>query len=123
MPKAMKERLKHASNLAVQLQGDRDPSVSNSGRAKRKRKAEEEKDDLEDGGDQVVDGKMGRRILAMAREQVEEEEEEDQVSEIGEEEHMQWRGINDQDEGDSDEEEEYADEEEYEEYEEEGEGV
>ena len=68
MPKAVKERPTHATSLTTQLQNDRDPIVSESKRAKRKRKA----DEVEDVHERIISGKMGRRILAMAREQQDE---------------------------------------------------
>jgi hypothetical protein len=70
MPKAVKERPTHATSLTTQLQNDRDPIVSDSKRAKRKRKADEAED--VHNGERIISGKMGRRILAMAREQQDE---------------------------------------------------
>jgi hypothetical protein len=87
MPKAPKERLKHSSSLSAQLQNDGDPQVSESKRAKRKRKAEEEEGNTE-GGEQVISGKMGRQILAMAREQQDEEEVEEESEQ---EDSLHWR--------------------------------
>jgi hypothetical protein len=87
MPKAVKERPRHAASLGVQLQNDRDPVVSDSKRAKRKRKAAEDGGEL-DNGESVISGKLGRQILAIAREQ-QEEADEDQESEQDEE--LGWR--------------------------------
>ena len=91
MPKAEKERPRHATSLAAQLQNDRSPLVSQSKRAKRKRNArEQEERDAE--GEQVVSGKLGRQILTMAREQQEALEEGEEIgSEEDEEDTMKWR--------------------------------
>jgi hypothetical protein len=66
MPKAVKDRPKHRASLTAQLQNDRDPLVADSKWAKRKRKADEEA--LQD-KDDVISGKQGQQIIAMAREQ------------------------------------------------------
>jgi hypothetical protein len=87
MPKAVKDRPKHSASLSAQLQNDRDPQVSESKRAKQKRKAEEEEDSREN-GDQVIRGKISRQILAMAREQ--QDEVDDNEESEGEDE-MKWR--------------------------------
>ena len=87
MPKAAKDRLKHSASLSAQLQNDKNPQVSASKRAKRKRKAEEE-DDTRENSEQIISGKIGRQILTMAREQ-QEEAEDDGESEAEEE--MRWR--------------------------------
>jgi hypothetical protein len=84
MPKAVKERLKHSASLTAQLQNDRSPLVSDSKRAKRKRKAHEETLDKDD----VISGKQGRQILALAREQLDETQENHESE--GEEE-LRWR--------------------------------
>jgi hypothetical protein len=86
MPKAEKDRLKHSASLSVQLQNDKNPQVSESKRAKRKRKVEEE--DSRENGEQVISGKLGRQILTMAREQ-QQEAENDEESEVEDE--MRWR--------------------------------
>ena len=91
MPKAEKERPKHATSLAAQLQNDRNPLVSQSKRAKWKRNVQEQEERDEE-GEQVVSGKLGRQILTMAREQQEAlEEDEEAGSEEGEEDTMKWR--------------------------------
>jgi hypothetical protein len=87
MPKTTKERVKHTTSLANQLQLDKNPQLSDSKRAKRLRSAQEIEEKVAN-GDQVISGKMGRQILAMAREQ-QDEIEEDQESEA--EEDMRWR--------------------------------
>lgn len=93
MPKAPKERLQHSSSLSAQLQNDGDLLVSESKRAKRKRKAEEEEENPER-RDQVISGKMGRRILEMAREQQDEEEAEGEAEEEADKQNSQWRESN-----------------------------
>ena len=90
MPKAEKERPKHTTSLTAQLQNDRNPLASQSKRSKRKRNAENE-DDLEDDGEQVVSGKLGRQIMTMAREQQEALEGGEEEEEEEEEETMRWR--------------------------------
>ena len=90
MPKATKERPKHSASLTSQLQNDRSPVVSESQRAKRKRKEVEAKE-AEDQGELIVAGKMSRQILAMAREQQEEDEDEIVSEEKGSDEEMKWR--------------------------------
>lgn len=86
MPKAEKERVKHAASLATQIENDKDPQVSVSKRAKRKRKAEDD-EEAEEKKEQIIEGKIGRQILTMAREQIDEEEEEDSEQE----DEMKWR--------------------------------
>jgi len=121
MPKAVKERAKHSASLAAQIQNDKDPQISVSKRAKRKRKAEDEAD-AEQKGDQVIDGKLGRQILTMAKEQMDDEDgdQSEHENETKWREAQMWDcpvapradGRNEGMEEDSD---EYADEEEYEE--------
>lgn len=86
MPKAEKERVKHAASLASQIENDKDPQVSVSKRAKRKRKAEDN-EEAEEKKEQIIEGKLGRQILTMAREQIDEEEEQDSEQE----DEMKWR--------------------------------
>jgi hypothetical protein len=86
MPKAAKERVKHSTSLANQLQLDKSPQLSESKRAKRQRSTQEE--DTEGNGDQVISGKMGRQILTMAREQQDEVEEDEEPEEDKD---MRWR--------------------------------
>lgn len=86
MPKTPKERVKHSTSLANQLQLDKNPQLSESKRAKRQRSTQDE--DTAENGDQVISGKMGRQILTMAREQ-QDEVEEDKESEDDED--MRWR--------------------------------
>jgi hypothetical protein len=86
MPKAEKERVKHAASLASQIENDKDPQVSVSKRAKRKRKAEDD-EEAEEKKEQIIEGKLGRQILTMAREQIDEEEEQDSEQE----DEMKWR--------------------------------
>lgn len=91
MPKAAKDRPKHATSLTAQLQNDRNPLASQSKRSKRKRNAEKE-NDLDDDGEQVVSGKLGRQIMTMAREQQEALEDGEEIdSDEEEEDTMQWR--------------------------------
>jgi hypothetical protein len=84
MPKAVKERPKHSASLTAQLQNDRSPLVSDSKRAKRKRKADEDTLDKDD----VISGKQSRQILVLAREQ--QDETQDNHESEGEEE-LRWR--------------------------------
>ena len=86
MPKATKERAKHSASLAAQIQNDKDPQGSVSKRAKRRRKAEDE-EEAEQKREQVIEGKPGRQILTMAREQMDDEEDEDSEQEN----EMRWR--------------------------------
>lgn len=91
MPKTAKDRPKHATSLSAQLQNDRNPLASQSKRSKRKRNAEKE-NDLDDDGEQVVSGKLGRQIMTMAREQQEALEDGEEIdSDEEEEDTMQWR--------------------------------
>jgi hypothetical protein len=91
MPKAEKERPRHAASLAAQLQNDRNPLVSQSKRAKRKRNAREQ-EEVDEEGEQIVSGKLGRQILTMAREQQEAlEEDEEAESDDDDEDTMKWR--------------------------------
>lgn len=91
MPKAEKERPRHATSLAAQLQNDRNPLVSQSKRAKRKRNTREQ-EELDGEREQVVSGKLGRQILTMAREQQEALEGDEEIeSEEDEENTMKWR--------------------------------
>jgi hypothetical protein len=83
MPKAEKERLKHAASLSTQILADKSPYATESKRSKRKRKSEEN-----DETEQVVSGKLSQQILTLAREQLDEEEDEE-VS--GNEYGMTWR--------------------------------
>ena len=87
MPKTTKERMKHTTSLANQLQLDKNPQLSESKRTKRQRSTQDVEEKAEN-GDQVISGKLGRQILTMAREQ-QDEIEEDRESE--EEEDMRWR--------------------------------
>ena len=87
MPKAPKDRPKHSASLSTQLQNDKDPQVSESKRAKRKRQADDEEDTRRN-GDQVISGKIGRQILTMAREQQDEAEDEEESER---EDEMRWR--------------------------------
>jgi hypothetical protein len=93
MPKATKERPKHAASLSVQLQSDRHPLASESKRSQKKRKAVEDQEAEKDVREQVVDGKLGRQILRMAQEQQEEEDNEEESLSEEEEEDMKWRDI------------------------------
>jgi len=122
MPKAAKERAKHSASLATQIQNDKDPQISVSKRAKRRRKVEDEEGAEQKGEQLVIEGKLGHQILTMAREQMDDEEEDESEQEN----EMKWReaqmwdcrmvpradGRNEGMEEDSD---EYTDEEEYEE--------
>lgn len=83
MPKAEKERLKHAASLSNQILADKSPYATESKRSKRKRKSEENEETA-----QVVSGKLSEQILTIAREQLDEEEAE-KVSENEDE--MTWR--------------------------------
>jgi len=87
MPKAAKERAKHSTSLAAQIQNDKDPQVSVSKRAKMKRKAQDEVE-AEQSGEQVIEGKLGRQILMMAREQMDDEDDEDDSEQENE---TKWR--------------------------------
>ena len=84
MPKAAKERPKHAASLSNQILADKNPYATESKRSKRKRKAEGNEEAEEQ---QVISGKLSQQILTIAREQLNEEEEE--VSENEDE--MTWR--------------------------------
>jgi hypothetical protein len=86
MPKAAKERPKHAASLSTQILTDKSPYAAESERSKRKRKAADN-EDVSEG--QVISGKLSQQILTMAREQLNEDEEED-LSEHEDE--MAWRG-------------------------------
>ena len=88
MPKTAKERVKHTTSLANQLQLDKNPELSESKRTKRQRSAQDVEEKAEN-GDQVIGGKLGRQILTMAREQQDEIEENQESEE--EEEDMRWR--------------------------------
>ena len=89
MPKAEKQRPKHSVSLATQLQNDRNPRASESNRKSRRRKAEDE--EKYEKKEQIVSGKLGQRILAMAREQLDEDED---AEESDEKEDMMWRERN-----------------------------
>jgi hypothetical protein len=87
MPKAVKERRKHSVSLSTQLQNDKEPLVSESKRARHKRKAGEDKETAEN-GNQVIDAKLSRQILTMARKQLDEVEDAESSEEDSE---WQWR--------------------------------
>jgi hypothetical protein len=84
MPKAAKERPKHAASLSNQILADKSPYATESKRSKRKRKSEENGQTEE----QVVSGKLSQQILTIAREQLDEEDE-DEVR--GDEDEITWR--------------------------------
>ena len=86
MPKAPKERVKHSASLTAQIQNDEDPQLSVSKRSNRKRKVEDE-EESEEKGEKVIEGKLGQQILTMAREQLDD----DQDDESEETNEMRWR--------------------------------